>query len=397
MLRILFFFALGFLVGGAVLGATTGDPGFVWMWTSALPVAIIAGTFAMVGRTLRNVRQPSPAESERAMNEGRAAIARITSVERTGTSINDVPVCRVGLIVAPRDRAAYRTETRMLIDPVAMPRYQPGEVTVVGRYDLARPEVWIITEPGTSWRNAAEEGAAGIPAVAKEWTADKNAEPVGKQPIIGIGPRGRGKRRVAYIALFAVGIAVPVGLNWQQFSAVAFHGAGGDFTQGDGQAAQRAVDELIEVIGGEQVTELYFGDGYVSAVAPTAPGAVTADDYEYRYGVAERTGPSLVQPENLAGELFDVSAVDFARLPGIVAEAARATQIAGEDAPSVRLARSTVFDTDTGSAPGPVEIHVSLSDDYFSGSYITDANGKLVTMSGGRPESDAYRAEHAGD
>lgn len=397
MLRILFFLALGFLVGGAALSASTGDTDFIWMWTTALPIAIIAGTFTLVGGTLRGVRQPSLAESAQALNEGRAAIARIVTVERTGTLINNVPVCRVGLIVAPRDRPAYRTETRMLLDPVAMPQYQPGLVKVVGRYELGRPEVWVITEPGTSWRNAAEEGAASIPAQAPEWKADKNAGPVGPQPIIGIGPKGRGTRRVVYIALFAVGLVLPIGLNWQQFSAVTFEGAGGDFTEGDGQAAQRAVDELIEVIGGTKVTELYFGDGYVTAVAPTAPGAVTADDYEYRHGAAERTGPSLIQPDDLAGELFDVGDIDFTILPEIAAEAVQATQITTEDVPSVRLARSTVFDTNAGSMPGPVEMHVSLSDPYFTGTYITDTNGKLVTMSGGRPESDAYKAEHADD
>ena len=397
MLRILFFLALGFLVGGVALNATTGDTDFIWMWTTALPVAIILGTFTLIGGTLRGVRQPSLAESAQALNEGRAAIARITSVERTGTSINNVPVCRIGLVVVPRDRPAYRTETRMLLDPIAMAQYQPGHVKVVGRYELGRPEVWIIDEPGASWRNAAEEGAASIPADAAEWKADKNAGPVGPQPIIGIGPQGRSTRRVVYIALFAVGLVLPVGLNWEQFSAVTFEGAGGDFTEGDGLAAQRAVDELIEVIGGTQVTELYFGDGYVSAVAPTSPGAVTADDYQYRHGDAERTGPSLIQPDDLAGELFDIGGIDFTILPEIAAKAAQATQITDESVPSVRLARSTVFSTDAGSAPGPVEMHVSLSDAYFDGSYITDTSGKLVTMSGGRPESDAYKAEHADD
>ncbi|HEY1106274.1 MAG TPA: hypothetical protein VGE78_09005, partial [Agromyces sp.] len=349
------------------------------------PVTIIAGVFTMIGSSFRRLATPSPVESATALGEGRAALARIVSIERTGTTINDVPVCRIGLIVAPRDRAAYRTEIRMLVDPVAMPRFQPGQVTVVGRHALDRPEVWIIAEPGPSWRNAAEEGAASIPATAPEWKADKNAPGVGRQPIIGMGAKGRPARLAVYAVAFALAAGVPVALNWKQVTA------SDDFVFGDDAAT--AVSELIAVMGDSKVVDITFHDDFVTAEAPSEPGAVTIDDYMYRYGEAEREGPTLIQPDDLAMELFDLDDVDFSVFPAISAAAVRATGITDGESPLIVVSRATSSD----GVPGAIKINVSLSDEYFDGYYTTDAKGNLLSMSGGRPESDAYEAEHAED
>ncbi|GIG69481.1 hypothetical protein [Phytomonospora endophytica] len=385
MLRILFFLGLGFLVGGIALTATTGDTDFIWMWTTALPVTIILGVFTMLGASMRRLATPTPGETAGAVAEGRVALARVVSIDRTGTRINDVLVCRVGLVVAPRERAAYRTEVRMLVDPVAMPRFQPGQIKVAGRHALDRPEVWIIAEPDSTWRNAAEEGGAAVPAHAPEWKSDENAPGVGRQPIIGVGRRGRGARMAVYAVVFALAAGIPVALNWKQVTA------SNDFVYGDD--APTAVEELIKVMGDSKVVDITFHDDFVTVEAPSVPGAVTIDDFTYRYGEAEREGPTLIQPDDLAMELFDLDDVDFTVFPAISAAAVRATGIDDTESPLIVVSRGSSSD----GVPGPIEIGVSLSDEYFSGYYTTDAKGNLLSMSGGRPESDAYKAEHAED
>ncbi|MEV0644858.1 hypothetical protein AB0I28_06305 [Phytomonospora sp. NPDC050363] len=386
MLRILSFLALGFLTGGAILNGVTGDPDFLWIWVTALPVTIILGSFAPVARSVRVTVKPSAGDSAKALAEGRAALARVTRVVRTAASVENVPFCRVGLVIAPRDRAPYETVIRTPVDMFAMARYQPGTPVVVGRHSLDRPDVWIIDTPDTTWRNALEESGETVPTSAPVWKPDPGTAP----GAFGIGPRALPLRLAVFALAFAVGLGGPIAVNWDQLTS-----STGDFVREEG--AQDAVDALIEVMGDSQVVDLsLFGD-FVLTTAPTTPGAVTADDFQYRYGAAERTGPTMIQPEDLAAELFDLHELDLGLIPSLTAAAERATGITGDDSAAVLISRGTAMSTEFETTPGPIEISVSLSDEYFHGSYVTDVTGAVLRMWGGHPDSDAYKAEHADD
>lgn len=397
MLRIIFFLALGVVVGGAALEIATGDPAFAWIWPAALPVAIISGVLTLVARQARQIMPAPPQESAEAMASGRAALAVVTAIRRTGTMINDVPVCELTLVVAPRDRDAYETSVKRLVDPVEMPRFQPGEVKVVGRYALDRPEVWIIDEPDTTWRNAADEGADSLPLTAPRWHAPKDAPPLGRQPLLSTDRRTLPVRVALYALAVLVGAGAVIAPNFEQFTTTAgamFTGEHPeDFTRGDRQ--QVAVDALV-AIAGPKFTSLRFFDGFVLATAPTSPGATTLDEFQYRWFEAERQGPATIQEDDVNGLLFDVSEVDVTRIQGIVEAAMRATGIAEPDTLSVSVEREPPLDSSDGPG-GPVRLMVNVSDAYYSGWYTTDAQGAVTDMRGGRPGSDAYVAEHADD
>jgi hypothetical protein len=93
---------------------------------------------------------------EAARRGGRIALARVLSIRRTGTTINDEPVCVIEVLVAPEAGRPYRTSVREVVSIVELPAMQPGAVLVVAQLAADRPEVAIIKDPEPGWWHRAE-------------------------------------------------------------------------------------------------------------------------------------------------------------------------------------------------------------------------------------------------
>jgi hypothetical protein len=68
------------------------------------------------------------------MKTGIPADAVILSADPTGNVYNNQPQVRLALEVHPKDGAVYKAETRMIINPVYIPQFQPGTRVHI-RYD----------------------------------------------------------------------------------------------------------------------------------------------------------------------------------------------------------------------------------------------------------------------
>ncbi|GLZ80623.1 hypothetical protein Afil01_54300 [Actinorhabdospora filicis] len=388
MMRLLLFLAIGFVTGGVLFVSVTGDVDELgWYLGLGIPVIGILGSLLPIAAMMRKLPQSSRLDIPAALADGRGALARVTSFRRTGTSINDVPLCEVTLVVQPRERAAYSTTYRELMNSELRARRQPGQVVVVARHALDRPELVIADQPDASWAATLEESHGSVPDAAPVWKAPDTPLPGQRKPIIGRGERGRPARMVAYVALAAIGAGITLVPNWSQFrteAAAVFTEHGDDFTRNDRQ--REAVEAIIAVMGHSTVTHVGFYDGYVLVTGLSAPGAVTLDDYQFRYGEATREGPTLIQSDDLSGDTFDLRSVDVSRIPEYVAAAITATGIEPAETPYVGIDRFS----------GPPAIDVTVRDEYFDGTYRVDISGKLVYMDGGRPgsASDKWEKEH---
>ncbi|ADD40614.1 hypothetical protein [Stackebrandtia nassauensis] len=214
MLRLLTALLAGIFVGGVGLDLLTDAEGIAWIWPTTLPFLIIGLTLALVGNSLRGVLPLKDEQVRALLDQNLGALARITGIKRTGTSINDAPLCELDLVVAPFDRGAYATTVRALVDPVEIPRFQPGSVVVVARLRADRPEVSLIREPDAEWRRRANTESDRIPRRNRVsvWEADHRDAP-GPRSLVGVGPEGRGQRLTAYAVLFVVGVAIVLGPN----------------------------------------------------------------------------------------------------------------------------------------------------------------------------------------
>ncbi|MCM1965242.1 serine/threonine-protein kinase [Streptomyces sp. G1] len=133
-----------------------------------------------------------------------------------------------------------------------------------------------------------------------------------------------------------------------------------------------AVEALKQQTGTTTFVDMRVYDEYVLADIPTAPGAKTVDSWQYRGGVAKRTGPSgTVKP----GEpLMDMAALDWDALPALLAES---TKELGVDNPSSRYLNVSPW----MNAPA---VRPYMSDEYGQGGYVlagTDFKVKKVYRS----------------
>lgn len=69
---------------------------------------------------------------------GSQARAVITSLDQTGTFINEQPKCRIGLHVEPKDRPAFEAVATQVVLLTQIPQFQPGQVVTV-RFNPADP------------------------------------------------------------------------------------------------------------------------------------------------------------------------------------------------------------------------------------------------------------------
>ncbi|WP_407835673.1 serine/threonine-protein kinase [Streptomyces sp. DSM 116496] len=133
-----------------------------------------------------------------------------------------------------------------------------------------------------------------------------------------------------------------------------------------------AIEALKQQTGTTTFVNMRVYDEYVIADIPTAPGAKTVDSWQYRGGVAKRTGPSgTVKP---GAPLMDMAALGWDALPALLAES---TKELGVDNPSSRYLNVSPW----MDAPA---VRPYLSDEYGQGGYVlagTDFKIKKVYRS----------------
>lgn len=400
VLRLLLAFTSGVLATSIVLLATgIGDGGLPWVVPVAAVVGAILLTLVSIGSTLAGVRAPREKDVEAAVRENRVSLARVLETRATGSSVNDQPVCDIRLVVASRTRPAYTTTTRALVNLGTLPALQNGAVVVVAQLHADRPEVALLDPAPADWRDAAQR--------------DTTVRTMPEAPVWEAPPApGRDRRGLLRIpgVLLVVAFLAGVGLRaWPERDVVTSLAQGTSLSdavaQRDRDRAEAAsifpavrtrevVDDLAEVAGGTQFTEVLLFQTYAVAEALTTPGAQTTDRFVWRDGGASRDGAATIQPDpaELPDELFDVTQVDWSVVERLTAQAAELTGIDDADGPTVIVRRST---TDEGA---PLQVVVSVDDDYRDAWLTADASGNVVEMRGGAPgsASAAWEAEHQG-
>ncbi|MFD6179050.1 MULTISPECIES: hypothetical protein [unclassified Isoptericola] len=394
MIRCLFALSLGVLAASILGDALTGDALYTTLLIVSIVVASICLPLTIIGSVVGSMGVTNPRQVAAARAAGRTTLARVVRIDATGSSVNDQPVCDVELLVVPRQgRGPYRTTTRRVVNLAHLPSMQPGAVLVVTQLDPERPEVAIDDSPAPEWAaRAADDRQVREAPLADVWAAPRQGRAPGSI------------RRVPFVVFPVLAVLGGVAALYPAWAEAAqlLRGSSIDEIRAESDAAAAAETsmltpgnlapamEAVLALSGPDVTDVGVYDQFVVVTAPTSPGATTTDEWQYRDGSAERTGPSLIQPDpkDVPGELFDATEVDWATLPGLVDEAGRLTGI-DEEAPSLRVERN-VFADEKPSAP---RVSVSTSDDYHSGWVDFSLGGDVVAMGGGAPDSEAAAAE----
>ncbi|WP_394553286.1 hypothetical protein ACDF64_02785 [Agromyces sp. MMS24-JH15] len=367
ILRIISALAFGAVLGGIVGAIATGDPRYTILWSVALPVGILTGLWSVFSFGKRRT-PPAPVDPHK------LALARVERITRTGFSVNDQPQCELQLTVAPRHRAPYTTTHRQIIDLTGLAQVSPGSIIVVERPDDADAGVRIVFEPPADWAGLrqAEQLRTGddrtvpLAAAAPAWEPSATAAArTAKRanPVLVIG-------WWALLAVSAAVVAYPAYATIGRSVGAILAGdpAAAGVVEGDRHAD--IVAALEAETGGSEFTSIRFYDSYALAAAPSSPGALTIDTYQYRYDRTEHQGPELIQPEDPAAALFDTSEVDFSRIPAFIEEAKAASGIADPDSIMVSVSRSMAPDA---SGAMPVQVMVSLDSAYEDGYAVFDA------------------------
>lgn len=417
---------LGAGLAGTAAWVVSGDeawggfviPCVIVALTVLLPIVLVVRSFSGVaGGGTGFGFAPAAAEVQAAAAQGRLALARVKAINRTGTSINDQPVCDLDLVVVPRFGAPFEVRTRRLVDLVEIPRLQPESVVVVITGDQVPSTVSIVMNPPDDWVQQAQSDEQ-VRSVRTAPSFTPATDPTSS--------RSRLRRIPAfvYVAGLLVGAAVALIPAYPTIAAL----AAGDTTLAEvrhassyegkaeaeeraqaeadaaanmlvGDNAARAVEALTNELGATQVTQLSFWTTNLSAVAPSAPGAGTLDDFTVSGGQVERSGAASTQlePGELELHLFDASAVDYSLMPALVEQAKELSRLHDPDPDghdqSVYISRTLV----SGIDEPQIVFDVPISGVYYDAWFTFSATGEVLSMRGGTPGSASYEAEHADD
>ncbi|MER7539506.1 serine/threonine-protein kinase [Streptomyces sp. NPDC097704] len=134
------------------------------------------------------------------------------------------------------------------------------------------------------------------------------------------------------------------------------------------------IAEFRRVSGTTTIKDLTVYEEYALANIPTRPGAKTYDAYEYRAGVARKTGPGgTISADDADEQPFDVSTMPWDSLPALMKRGERDLKV---DDPTMRY---VVVDRWTFNDDRPT-LRFYLSNDYQASGYLAaDASGKVVS------------------
>ena len=139
-----------------------------------------------------------------------------------------------------------------------------------------------------------------------------------------------------------------------------------------GEYQQQAVDAIAKVVGTHELVDIDFYDSYVIAQAPSKPGADTTDNYQYRYGQAERLGPEQGPADTKTAE-YDGRQVNFAIIPKLIKDAERRTKTSSPS--SLHVSVMQPLDRKVGQAP---TINIEVDDAYHSSQVHYTPQGTFI-------------------
>ncbi|MFD7974367.1 serine/threonine-protein kinase [Streptomyces sp. NPDC059071] len=132
------------------------------------------------------------------------------------------------------------------------------------------------------------------------------------------------------------------------------------------------IKALGEAAGSTTMKELTVYEGYALASIPTRPGANTYDRWEFRNGVARRTGPGGTLGTDPDDQPFDVAAMAWDTLPSLMRRGEKELKV---DDPTMRY---VVVDRWTFNEDRPT-MRFYLINEYSAVGYLTaDQKGKVV-------------------
>ncbi|MFZ2965083.1 MAG: hypothetical protein WA006_10435 [Rhodoglobus sp.] len=355
---------LGVFVGG-VLGSffTGGDWIYTIVWSCAIPAFILSGLL-LSGRRL-------------AGRTGGIAIARVESVQRSGASTPVDQELELRLVVLPERGKAFTTSTRLRVTTEELRDYVAGAVLVVQRLAGDRPDVTVVRAPAPEAQALAERARLDpsiipVSSAAPAWETATTTQPGTARPVTG----GRRFGLAVSLVITAVVAALVLLPAWGSIGRaftdlVTWDLDGGNMVTGDYQ--QLAIDQIAAVAGGYDFTSANFYPDYVIVGGLTSPGASTTDSYQWRYGRAFRDGPELIQPSDLAAELFDASELDFSVIGEVVQDALGRSRLDGIDSVYAFVHRD--------GAEGLPVIMVSISAAYGNVNLTYGFDGRLIRES----------------
>jgi hypothetical protein len=139
-----------------------------------------------------------------------------------------------------------------------------------------------------------------------------------------------------------------------------------------GTYQQQAVDAIAKVVGTHELVDIDFYDSYVIAQAPSKPGADTTDNYQYRYGQAERLGPEQ-GPADTKTAQYDGRQVNFALIPKLIKDAERRSKTSSPT--SLHVFVMQPLDRKVGQPP---TINIEVDDAYHSNQVHYSAQGTFL-------------------
>lgn len=373
MLRLLRMIGLGFLLAAGVT-ALVGPPGAGW-W--GLPIGLIlvslTSVLLSVARTTGGLAAAPPELVQAALAAGRTGTARIDALRQTGTRINDQPVCILDLTVQPRHGAAFRTRLQDVVPLTDMPAHQPGirrpvALLLEGEADLQFVDGQV---PPASVQDVPPASEA-IPLRLPQ-PGPLRADGTRMRPLISTSRRGRPLRALAFtlVMLLTAGLLLlPQRAAVEQTLAALPEGRLHlDLRSPDGIAA--ALGAVQEGAGHDRVMGVVIMEDLVVVDAPVAAGEVNTDEWTYRRGHLERTGPTLIQPD-VAQEQFAVDDVAWETLWPAAEQAAAEQGLEGPGDVSFSVSRDLAED---GGWTGPVLVRFSVGDEYTETFYVMEADG----------------------
>ncbi|MFB7369794.1 protein kinase [Streptomyces sp. NPDC056222] len=136
--------------------------------------------------------------------------------------------------------------------------------------------------------------------------------------------------------------------------------------------ARAVIESFREVSGSTTMKELTIYEDYALAEIPTRPGAKTYDEYEYRNGVARRTGPGGTI-DGADEQPFDVSAMPWDGLPALMKRGDKELKV---ERPTMRyvIVKGWTFNDDRPT------LFFYLINEYNAVGYLAaDSKGKVVS------------------